>query len=70
MGKGVRLGIDIELKERTVLRPITFIIHKDEDKNGYWAECKELQTIFTQADTIQELYKNIDDALDCYLYDK
>ncbi len=42
-----------------------FKIHKD--KNGYWAECIELQGCNTQADTKKELYENMKEALNLFL---
>jgi len=42
-----------------------FEVHKD--KIGYWAECVELSGCYTQGDSKQELYANIQEALDLYL---
>ncbi len=41
-----------------------FRIHEE---NGFWAECIELSGCFTQADTIEELYDNMYEALKLYL---
>jgi predicted RNase H-like HicB family nuclease len=38
-----------------------FKIHKEN--NGYWAECCELEGCVTQGDTLEELYKFCDEAL-------
>lgn len=35
----------------------TIIIHKEEDPEGYWAECKEIEGCFAQAKTIDEVKK-------------
>ncbi len=43
----------------------TFKIHKE--KNGYWAECVELNGCVTQADTREALLKNMEEALNLYL---
>jgi antitoxin HicB len=43
----------------------TFKVHKE--KTGYWAECLELDGCQTQGDTLEELNKNMDEALDLYL---
>lgn len=43
----------------------SFKVHKE--KKGYWAECLELEGCQTQGDTIQELEKNMTEALDLYL---
>lgn len=42
-----------------------FKFHKDE--SGYWAECIELKGCMTQADTLEELIKNAEEALNLYL---
>ena len=42
-----------------------FKIHKEKD--GYWAECVELEGCFTQARTIKELRINMEEALNLYL---
>jgi len=42
-----------------------FKIHRDPD--GLWAECIELDGCHTQADTENELYKYMEEALDLYL---
>lgn len=33
----------------------TVIIHKEENPNGYWAQCKEIEGCFAQAKTIEEV---------------
>lgn len=42
-----------------------FKIHNDSD--GLWAECIELEGCVTQADSMEELQKNMKEALDLYL---
>jgi len=42
-----------------------FKVYKEND--GYWAECSELEGCTTQADTIEQLEKNMSEALDLYL---
>lgn len=42
-----------------------FKIHKEG--NGYWAECLELKGCFTQADSMEELYEMMKDALNLYI---
>ena len=44
-----------------------FKLHKEKD--GYWAECCELDGCVTQGDTREELYKACKEALDVYLYE-
>ncbi|MGV7928709.1 MAG: helix-turn-helix domain-containing protein [Spirochaetota bacterium] len=43
----------------------TFKVHKE--KNGYWAECVELEGCVTQADSYEELLSNMETALNLYL---
>jgi len=38
-----------------------FKIHKEPD--GYWAECIELEGCVTQGDSLDELQKNMEEAL-------
>lgn len=42
-----------------------FKIHSED--NGYWAECIELEGCNTQGDSLEELIKNIKEALEVYL---
>lgn len=42
-----------------------FEIHKEDD--GYWAKGIELEGCVTQADTLDELYQNMQEALDIYI---
>ena len=42
-----------------------FKIHKE--KEGYWAECLELQGCVTQGDTLKILHKNMEAALKLYI---
>lgn len=42
-----------------------FKIHKEE--KGYWAECVELKGCNTQSDTLEQLYPNMEEALNLYL---
>jgi predicted RNase H-like HicB family nuclease/DNA-binding XRE family transcriptional regulator len=42
-----------------------FIVHKED--NGYWSECCELEGCLTQGETMGELYKSSEEALNLYL---
>ncbi|MDR2792980.1 MAG: type II toxin-antitoxin system HicB family antitoxin [Treponema sp.] len=42
-----------------------FKIHREKD--GFWAECLELDGCITQADNPEELYKNCEEALNLFL---
>lgn len=42
-----------------------FRVHEEDD--GFWAECIELEVCVTQADTQEQLFKNMQDALNLYI---
>ena len=42
-----------------------FKVHKEKD--GFWAQCIELPECFPQADTMKELQKNMQEALNLYI---
>lgn len=42
-----------------------FKVHKE--KKGFWAQCLELPGCMTQGDTMKELQKNMEDALNLFL---
>ncbi len=42
-----------------------FKIHKEA--NGFWAECVELNGLLTQGDSKEELWENMQEALNMYL---
>jgi antitoxin HicB len=42
-----------------------FKVHKEG--TGFWAECIELSGCFTQADSMEELRKNMQEALNLYI---
>ena len=44
-----------------------FKVHKEEI--GFWAECVELEGCQTQADTMEELQKNMSEVLNLYLFE-
>lgn len=37
------------------------------DRDGYWAKGVELDTCYSQADTLEELHKNMHEALNLYI---
>jgi predicted RNase H-like HicB family nuclease len=45
-----------------------FEIHQEND-GGYWAECIELPGCVTEGDNYEELYENMQDALNTYIYE-
>lgn len=42
-----------------------FKVHKE--KNGFWAQCVELPGCYTQGDSMKELHKNMQEALNLYI---
>ena len=42
------------------------VVH-DEAKGGYWAEVPELPGCFTQGETLDDLYRNLIEAIACHL---
>ncbi|MBN1384503.1 MAG: type II toxin-antitoxin system HicB family antitoxin [Elusimicrobia bacterium] len=47
-----------------------FSIIIEEDSEGYFASCPELQGCYTQGDTYEEVIKNIRDAIRLHLEDR
>ena len=47
----------------------TIIIHKDEQEGGFWGECPELPGCYSQGESVEELMKNIREAVKLYLED-
>ena len=47
-----------------------FSVVVEKDKDGYFAFCPELQGCYTQADTYEEVIKNIKDAIHLHLEDR
>ena len=47
----------------------TIIIHKDEQESGFWGECPELPGCYSQGESVEELMKNIHEAVELYLED-
>lgn len=42
------------------------VVHA-EPEGGYWAEVPELPGCFTQGDTLDEIYRNLPEAIACHL---
>lgn len=42
-----------------------FKVHRE--RNGYWGECVELQGCLSQGDSLEDLKRNLKEALDLYL---
>jgi predicted RNase H-like HicB family nuclease len=49
----------------------SIVIEKDEeDEEGYFAFCPELQGCYTQGDTYEEVLENIKDAIQLHVNDR
>lgn len=42
------------------------LVHESED-GGYWAECPMMDGCYSQGETLDELQKNIKEAIELYL---
>ncbi|HKH47493.1 MAG TPA: type II toxin-antitoxin system HicB family antitoxin [Thermoanaerobaculia bacterium] len=42
------------------------VVH-DEPEGGYWAEVPELPGCFTRGETLDEIYRNLIEAISCHL---
>jgi predicted RNase H-like HicB family nuclease len=42
------------------------VVHAEE-KGGYWAEVPDLPGCFTQGDSLDEVYRNLGEAIACHL---
>jgi len=51
---------------RLIIMEYTVIIHLAEE-GGYWAEVPILPGCFSQGETIEETFKNIEDAIKCHI---
>jgi predicted RNase H-like HicB family nuclease len=48
----------------------TFSIIIEKDKNGYFAECRELQGCYTQGKTYEDVMKNIKEVVLLHIEDR
>ena len=49
---------------------LTFSIVVDKDKNGYVAECRELQGCYTEGKSYEEAIENIKEVIELHLEDR
>ncbi len=42
------------------------VVH-EESQGGYWAEVRDLPGCFSQGDTLDEIYRNVREAIACHL---
>lgn len=49
---------------------LVFSIIIEKDKNGYFAECRELQGCYTQGKTYEEVIKNIGEVIELHVEDR
>lgn len=52
------------------MKQYRFSIVIEQDKNGYFVFCPELQGCYSQGDTYEEAIENIKDAIKLHLEDK
>ena len=58
--------VESPAKRRRMDRTFTFLAHEAEE-GGYWAECLELPGCVAQGETLEELKRNILEALEAVL---
>jgi len=49
---------------------LIFSIIVEKDKDGYFAECRELQGCYTQGKTYEEVIKNIREVIELHVEDR
>ena len=47
-----------------------FVVVIEKDKDGYFAFCPELQGCYTQGETYEEVFENIQDAIRLHVEDR
>ncbi|MDP2669112.1 MAG: type II toxin-antitoxin system HicB family antitoxin [bacterium] len=52
------------------MKYLNFSVVIEEDKNGFFAFCPEIQGCYTQGETHEEVIKNIKDAIHLHLKDR
>ncbi len=52
------------------MKYLNFSVVIEEDKNGFFAFCPELQGCYTQGETYEEVINNIKDAIKLHLQDR
>ena len=52
------------------MKPYNFSIIIEQDQDGYFASCPQLQGCYTQGETYEEALKNIKDAIKLHVEDK
>ena len=71
MHKELKKVLDQELLKRLQSaegnRFMTYHFRVHQEGNGYWAECVELKGCLTQGDSMEDLQKNAEEALNLYL---
>ena len=49
---------------------VTFTIIVEQSKDGYFAECRELQGCYAQGSTYEEVMKNIKEVVELHIEDR
>ena len=52
------------------MKQYDFPIIIEQDEDGYFATCPELQGCYSQGDTYEEVFSNIKDAINLHLQDR
>ena len=54
--------------DKFMKKTYTIVIHEtDSDETGYWAQCLEIPGAITQGETIEEIKKNMKEAIELML---
>jgi predicted RNase H-like HicB family nuclease len=58
------------MNKNTNNQNLIFSIIVEKDKDGYFAECRELQGCYTQGKTYEEVMKNIREVIELHMEDR
>jgi predicted RNase H-like HicB family nuclease len=60
----------MDMKKDIKNQNLIFSVIIEKDKDGYFAECRELQGCYTQGKTYEEVMKNIRDVIELHVEDR
>lgn len=58
------------MNKKIINNNFTFSVITEKDKNGYIAECRELQGCYTEGKTYEEVIKNIKEVIELHIEDR
>lgn len=58
------------MNKKITNKNFTFSVIVEKDKNGYVAECRELQGCYAEGKTYEEVAKNIKEAIELHVEDR